>query len=403
MEPRTVRVQLGERSYSVHVGEGVLDVVPGEIRQRLGRRPTRAFVVHDTGVPDAFLDELTASLDRVGMSCASISITPTEADKSIETLERVLAAMGTSGHTRADPVITLGGGIVGDLGGFAAASYQRGVPVVQCPTTLLSMVDASVGGKTGVNLRVASDTGAAAGSGRLLKNFVGAFHQPIAVAADIRMLATLPERHRRSGLAECIKHAMIAGGLTGADLISETRAALPGVLAGDTEASARLIERSVSLKGEVVSRDERETISGSGGIRMLLNLGHTFGHAIETLPGLSPDAADPSKAPLHHGEAIALGLIAACRCAESMESCENSVGDEITKLIREAGLPTAVSGLPPSEEVLDRMGTDKKATSGTLRLVLPDGRGRCRVVTDAPTASIIAGIDAIRSEVNNHR
>ncbi len=393
MDPRTVRVQLGERSYSVHVGNGVLDRVPGEIRQRLGERPARAFVVHDTGVPRAFLDELTGLLEGIGLAAASVSITPTEQTKSIETLSRVLVAMGASGHTRADPVVTLGGGIVGDLGGFAAASYQRGVPVVQCPTTVLSMVDASVGGKTGVNLSV-DGTG---GSPRLLKNFVGAFHQPIAVSADTRLLESLPERHRRSGLAECIKHAMIAGGLTGADLISETRAALPGVIAGDTDAATRLIERSVSLKGEVVSRDERETISGTGSVRMLLNLGHTFGHAIETIPGLTPVGDDPSLAPLHHGEAIGLGLIAACRCAEAMECCDPGVGDEAAQLIEAAGLPTRIAGLPDSQEVLARMGSDKKATGGTLRLVLPEGRGRCRVVTDAPCDAVISGIDAIRA------
>jgi 3-dehydroquinate synthase len=394
MDPRTVRVQLGERSYTVHVGEGVLAAVPAEIRQRLGDRPTRAFVVHDTGVPGAFLEELSESLGRVGLTVNAISITPTEREKSIATLERVLAAMGASGHTRADPVVTLGGGIVGDLGGFAAASYQRGVPVVQCPTTVLSMVDASVGGKTGVNLAVVGSDG----TDTLLKNFVGAFHQPIAVVADTRLLASLPDRHRRSGLAECIKHAMIAGGLTGADLISETRAALPKVIAGDTDAATRLIERSVSLKGEVVSRDERETISGSGGVRMLLNLGHTFGHAIETLPGLSPDASDPSLAPLHHGEAIALGLVAACRCAQALELCEASIGDEILELLGQAGLPTAVAGLPDPGVILSRMGSDKKASGGRLRLILPDGRGRCRIVTNAEPDAVIAGIDAIRAE-----
>ncbi|MEM9372682.1 MAG: 3-dehydroquinate synthase family protein [Planctomycetota bacterium] len=393
MDPRTVRVQLGERSYSVHIGDGVLGTVPAEIRQRLGKHPTRAFIVHDTGVPIDFLEELSGLLRGIGLATGSVSITPCEPDKSVGTLERVLAAMGASGHTRADPVVTLGGGIVGDLGGFAAASYQRGVPVVQCPTTVLSMVDASVGGKTGVNLSVRAD----AQPPRLLKNYVGAFHQPIAVAADTRLLASLPHRHRRSGLAECIKHAMIARGLTGADLISETRSALPGVIAGDTEAATRLIERSVSLKGEVVSRDERETISGTGGVRMLLNLGHTFGHAIETLPGLSPDPADASLAPLHHGEAIALGLIAACRCAEAMERCEPDVGDEVAELIRHAGLPTHVAGLPDANDILGRMGSDKKAAGGDLRLVLPDARGRCGVVTDAPRDAVIAGIESIRA------
>lgn len=392
MNAREVRVELGERSYTVHIGPGALLSVPAEIRRRLGDRVRRAFVVRDTGVPQYLHDELIVMLREAGLEPASIEITPTEQAKSIATLERLLGAMGASGHTRSDPVVALGGGIVGDIAGFAAASYQRGVPIVQCPSTLLSMVDASVGGKTGVNLAVESAQGT-----RLLKNFVGAFHQPIAVAADTRLLASLDDRHRRSGLAECVKHAMIANGITGADLITETRAVLPGVLAQDEETCARLIERSVSLKGQVVSRDERESLAGSGGVRMLLNLGHTFGHAIETIPGLTPDAADPSLAPLHHGEAVALGLVAACRCAESMGLCEASVGDEALSMLDTVGLPTQVGDLPPTDEIVARMGSDKKASGGTLRLVLPEGRGRCRLVLDAPAEAVRAGIDAIRS------
>ncbi|MFK7883442.1 MAG: 3-dehydroquinate synthase [Phycisphaerales bacterium] len=395
MDPREVRVELGERSYTVHIGDGTLRFVPTEIRRKLGNRASRAFIVRDTGVPEQFLTQLQGLLEAESLRVASIDITPTESDKSIATLERVLAAMGESGHTRSDPVIALGGGIVGDLAGFAAATYQRGVPIVQCPTTLLAMVDASVGGKTGVNLPVGSGSNA-----RLLKNFVGAFHQPIVVAADTRVLASLPDRYRRSGLAECIKHAMIGHGITGADLISETEAVMPAVLAGDPEACARLIDRSVALKGQVVARDEHESISGTGGIRMLLNLGHTFGHAIETLPGLTPNSGDPTLAPLHHGEAIALGLVAACRCAESLELCDAAVGDQVVGLLQSAGLPASIAGLPPSDLILARMGSDKKASSGTIRLILPDGRGRCRIVTDAQPTDIIAGIDALRAELN---
>ncbi len=390
MNARTVRVDLGERSYTVHIGPGAVLSVPMEIRAALGDRAMRAFVVADAGVPEVFADELAESLRTAGLRPTLARVTPTEADKSIATLERLLAEMGASGHSRVDPVVALGGGIVGDLAGFAAASYQRGVPVVQCPSTLLSMVDASVGGKTGVNLLVRTGAGE-----RLLKNMVGAFHQPLSVAADTRLLDSLPDRQRRAGLAECVKHAMIAEGITGADLMAETLTLLPGVLAGEHGAADRLIERSVALKGEVVRRDERESFEASG-VRMLLNLGHTFGHAVETLAHLTPDAARPDLTPLHHGEAVALGLVAACRCAETLGLCDAAVGDEVVSVLDTIGLPTGVANLPDDAEILARMGADKKATGGSLRLVLPVGRGKCAVVCDPDAAGVRAGIAAIR-------
>lgn len=392
MNARTVRVDLGERSYTVHIGPGALLSVPGEIRDALGPRPNRAFIVADTGVPPVFVDELAAELGQAGLRPTTERVTPTERDKSIATLERLLSAMGASGHSRIDPVVAIGGGIVGDLAGFAAAAYQRGVPVVQCPSTLLAMVDASVGGKTGVNLTVRT-----AGGERLLKNMAGAFHQPLTVAADSRLLASLPDRHRRAGLAECVKHAMIAGGITGADLLTETAAVLPGVLAGDQDPTDRLIERSVSLKGEVVRRDEREAVGHAGGVRMLLNFGHTFGHAIETLPDLTPDPAHPELAPLHHGEAIALGMVAACRSAEQAGRCDAAVAGELVSMLDTIGLPTRVRGLPDNNEILARMGADKKAAGGALRLILPAARGRCEVVQDPDPDWIRAGLDAIRA------
>jgi 3-dehydroquinate synthase len=401
MNARTVRVDLGARAYTVHIGPGAMLSVPDEIRAALGQRPDRALIVYDTGVPELILDELFVELRNAGLTPTVARVTPTEINKSIATLERVLADMAASGHSRADPVIALGGGIVGDLAGFAAATYQRGVPVVQCPTTLLAMVDASVGGKTGVNLLTRTPTGE-----RLLKNMVGAFHQPIAVAADTRLLATLPDRHLRAGLAECIKHAMIAQSITGADLMTETLAVLPAVLAKEQDATDRLIERSVALKGEVVRRDERETFadhapnakSAGAGVRMLLNFGHTFAHAIETMAHLTPDAAHLDLAPLHHGEAVALGMVAACRCAQHAGLCQPEVGDDLVSLLDTIGLPTRVSALPDDDEILARMGADKKASGGTLRLILPVGHGRCEVVKDTQPDHIRAGIRAIRNE-----
>lgn len=393
MSVRAVRVDLGGRSYTVHIGPGALMRVPAEARQAGGDRARRAFVVADRGVPAAFVDEMTDSLRAEGLEPTVFGLTPTERGKSVGTLHEVLGAMAASGHSRSDPVVAFGGGIVGDLAGFAAASYQRGVPVVQCPTTLLSMVDASVGGKTGVNLEVA----AADGGARLLKNMVGAFHQPSAVLADTRVLASLPDRHRRAGLAECVKHAMIATGIHGQDLMTETAGALPGVLAGDPEATDRLIERSVALKGEVVRRDERESLDESAGVRMLLNLGHTFGHAIETIGHLTPDPSRPELAPLHHGEAVGLGLVCAARCAEHLGLCARAVGDEAVAMLERIGLPTRVRDLPDDAEILARMGADKKAAGGVLRLVLPTGRGRCEVVRSPLVESVRAGLAAIRA------
>ena len=395
MNARSVRVDLGERSYAVHIGPGALLSAADEIRRALGERPTRAFVVADAGVPEVYREELIASLRAAGLEPASSVVTPSERAKSMDTLAGVLRDIGASGHTRTDPVVALGGGIVGDLAGFAAASYQRGVPVVQCPTTLLAMVDASVGGKTGVNLLVPTP-----GGERLLKNMVGAFHQPLAVAADTRLLDSLDDRQRRSGLAECVKHAMIAYGVTGADLLTETRAVLPGVLAGEREATDRVIERSVSLKGEVVRRDERESLGGpggAGGMRMLLNFGHTFGHAIETIPDLTPDPAFPDLAPLLHGEAVALGMVAACRCAEAAGKCDAALGDELVGMLDTIGLPTRVAGLPDDDEIIARMGLDKKAAGGVGRLVLPVGRGRCEVVGSPQDAWVRAGLASIRA------
>lgn len=393
MNARTVRVDLGERAYAVHIGPAAILSVPDEIRRALGDRPGRAFLVADDRVPALFAEELRTALTQAGMDVTALSVTATERNKSIATLDRVLVAMAASGHSRTDPVIALGGGVVGDLAGFAAATYQRGVPIVQCPTTLLAMVDAAVGGKTGVNLLVPGDAG-----DRLLKNMAGAFHQPLAVAADTRVLASLPDRHLRAGLAECVKHAMIAYGITGADLLTETRAVLPAVLAGDRDATDRLIERSVALKAEVVRRDERETLgpTGAGGVRMLLNYGHTFGHAVETIPDLTPDPSFPDLAPLLHGEAVSLGMVAAAICAERLGRCTPEITEELVTLLDTIGLPTTIRDLPDTGEILARMNSDKKAGGGTLRLVLPTARGRCEVVAAPDPDAVRAGIDAIR-------
>ncbi|QKK09249.1 MAG: 3-dehydroquinate synthase [Planctomycetota bacterium] len=324
-----------------------------------------------------------------GVQLTEIELNASEKAKSLETFGRILAAMGAARLERNDPVIALGGGITGDVAGFAAASYRRGVPVIQCPTTLLSMVDASVGGKTGVNL----DAG-----GSLQKNMVGAFHQPTVVVADIGTLSTLPDREFRAGLAECLKHGLLdsspgAGGRTHLTWITDS---LDRILARDPTVLVELIARSVAFKAGVVRGDERETAESGGG-RALLNLGHTFAHAIETLHHLSP-TDNPGDAPLLHGEAVGLGLVACATTAVRMGLAPAALPEQISTLLTRCWLPASVRGLPDARSCWRLMGADKKTTGGKLRLVLPCKTHHARAVEILDHAPVLAGWDAIRME-----
>jgi 3-dehydroquinate synthase len=391
---RAVEVNLPGREYEVRVGSGVLDGVAAAARSILGEKASRAFVVVDTGVPESFARAMKEDLESHGLAVCVSRVTPTEQIKSIDTYHRLLCEIAASGHTRVDPVIALGGGVVGDISGFVGASYQRGVPVIQCPTTLLSMVDASVGGKTGVNLSV--DDGL--GGSTLLKNLVGAFHQPRLVVADIDVLDSLDLRHRRAGTAECVKHGMICRGVGGGHdgLFDWMVEHLDGIGTFDASVIEELVARNVAIKAGVVVSDEFESTDARAGGRMLLNFGHTFGHAIETISGLSPDKDDPSLSPLHHGEAVGLGMIAACHAGEAMGLCDESVASELDGVLGSIGLPTRVIGLPTTDEILERMMRDKKAAGGALRVILPVGRGKCEIVDDADPRALACGIDAIR-------
>lgn len=386
MSVGSVRVELSERSYDVRVGDGALGDSAGALHGLAERGATRVFVVRDTGVPQAHLDTVLDGARGCGLEPTVAEVTPSESVKSLGTYHELLGAIAQSGHTRSDPVVALGGGIVGDLGGFVAASYLRGVPVVQCPTTLLAMVDASVGGKTGFNLSVGD---------RLLKNYVGAFHQPVMVCADIGVLGSLGDRFLRSGLAECIKHACIARSAGHGDLVEWTRKHVGRAGDRDVVVLTELVRRNVALKASIVALDEREDPSAKAGGRMLLNLGHTFGHAMETIGSLTP-TGDPGDAPLHHGEAIGLGLIAAFAAAESMGMVDSELTGSVRSMIEDAGLPVSIAGLPGDGELVARMRRDKKSSGGSLRLVLPDGEGSCVIVTEAPESAAIAGIRAIR-------
>jgi len=383
----SIPVHLAERSYDVDVGSGTLSSVGSLTRRRVGPRASRAMLVRDAGLPASLVDGARASLTAAGFSVSEASVVADEQHKTLATLETLCVAMARAKLERAEPVVALGGGIVGDAAGFAASVYRRGVPIIQCPTTLLAMVDASVGGKTGVNLDLADGKPSK-------KNLLGAFHQPSLVIADVDALRSLPRRQLRCGLAECIKHGLLAAEFADAELLNWIDANLSLLLSLDGVALVELVARNIAIKAKVVASDEREEAEDGGG-RALLNLGHTFGHAIEPIKTLSPDG-DAGNAPLHHGEAVALGLVAACRCAASMNLVPISVAERVVSLLTRAGLPTHVQGLPPTDAIVEAMSHDKKVLGGVLRLVLPVGEGRCRVVTDAPPAAVRAAIDSLR-------
>ena len=382
----TVPVRLADRSYDVVVGAGIL-VGVGEIARRACPATSgRAALIYDTGVPTDTTDLAATSLERAGWQVVRIAFDPSEDAKTLASADRLLRGIADSRHERGDPIVALGGGITGDVAGFVAAIYRRGVPVIQCPTTLLAMVDASVGGKTGVNLAAGES-----GGGLLRKNMVGAFHQPTAVLADVSVLATLDAREFRCGLAECIKHAIISGPWGQPDLMDFTQAGLEAILSRQPDALLDLVARNIAVKAAIVGVDERES---PGGPRATLNLGHTFGHAIETLPELHLDGIGEGL--VRHGEAVSLGLMAAAHLAARLGTVTSDYPQRLAELLATAGLPTRVSGLPDNAVVIERMGYDKKSQGGVLRLVIP-ASGCQAMVIEAPDAALVAeAIDSIR-------
>lgn len=334
-------------------GRAVVLAVDGAIRASHGARAER-------------------SIAAAGGRVAVVVLEADERKKSMQSVDRVWSAALSGGADRGALVVALGGGLVGDLAGFAAATYLRGVDLVQVPTTLLAMVDAAIGGKTGVNLELPG--------GGLGKNLAGAFWQPKVTIADADTLSTLAMRELRAGLAECAKHAVITGECAFAALEQDAAA----LSRGDASALDRLIPASAAVKAGIVSRDPFER-----GERAVLNLGHTFGHAIETIPELA----------LLHGEAVAIGMVAACGCAVAAGRLDAAVADRVTELLGALGLPTALPRPVSAAEVRRRMEFDKKnATSGGsrgLRLVLPRAIGAVELVSDAPNAAVAAGLAAI--------
>ena len=399
MASKTISVQTGDtpgQRYDVVVGRGL---VAGSL-DGLITKGQRVLLVRDANVPAAAAAKLTAKVGRRGVFVSHIAIPVSEQLKSFITLERILVAAVDAGLERGDVMLAVGGGITTDVVGLAAAVHRRGCRVVHCPSTLLAMVDGSVGGKTAINLLVSGGKPNGKGtksSGKLLKNAIGVFHQPERVVCDVALLASLDARTFRCGLAECIKHGLLGGAFGDDGLLGDTAALIDrGVSAASRELPG-LIARNVALKAVVVGLDEREVRDDlPGGGRMALNLGHTFAHAIETLPGLSWHVGGKRfRGPLRHGEAVGLGLICATELSARLDLCDPKLAELTRVLVGMAGLPVEVSGLPGAKEVVTRMAGDKKSKGGKLRLVLVTDERTPFIASDVPAGMIAEVIGKI--------
>ena len=352
---QTLHVDLAHRAYPIHIGTGLLDRLPdlsGIVRH------SQVFVITDDHVGPLHGARLEVALRRQGLSVQWLKLPAGEASKNAETLGRIHTFLLENHADRKSTVFALGGGVIGDLAGFAAATYMRGVDFVQLPTTLLAQVDSSVGGKTGINHPLG-------------KNMIGAFHQPRMVIADLDCLHTLPPRELSAGLAEVLKH----GAILDAHYFHDTVQQLPQLLALDDAALGRAVARSCEIKADVVRQDERE-----GGIRAWLNLGHTFGHAIEAALGYGVWL---------HGEAVGAGMVAAAELSKALGYLGDADVEQVRYAVQQAGLPVE---LPPIgvAKFLGLMASDKKADAGAIRYVVLKSIGQA--ANETVSDDIVGGV-----------
>jgi shikimate kinase/3-dehydroquinate synthase len=357
---RSVRVELGDRSYDVLIASGLLADTGALIKSRLGA--VKCGIVTDENVARHHLSTLEGSLKSEGLFAGSIVMTPGEATKSFRELATLSERLLELGLERGDLVVPLGGGVIGDLAGFAAGILRRGIRFVQIPTSLLAQVDSSVGGKTGINTPQG-------------KNLIGVFHQPSLVIADTAVLTTLPPRQMRAGYAEVAKYGLLGD----AKFFAWLEANWHGVFGNSGPALTKAIETSVAAKAAIVARDETET-----GDRALLNLGHTFGHAFEAWTGYSDK--------LLHGEAIAIGMCLAFRLSEELGICPRGQADRVVAHFEAVGLPTKIADIPQdgadAGELLRLMGQDKKVLGGKLAFILVRGIGDAFVSRDVAPETV---------------
>lgn len=361
---RSVQVPLGDRSYTIHVGNGLLPKIGDHCRRlKLGER---CAILTDTNVGPKYADQLVRALKMAGFVPNLVTVPAGESSKSLKVLGECYDQLAIKRLERRSFVIALGGGVVGDLAGFVAATYLRGIPFVQVPTTLLAQVDSSVGGKVGINLKAG-------------KNLVGAFHQPRAVLCDLDTLATVPDREFKSGLAEVVKYGVIKD----AELFKRLEKDLDKVLKRDANTLIHVISRCCALKAEVVGADEKET----SGLRATLNWGHTIGHGLEAISGYHEYL---------HGEAISLGQVAAARLSSRMIGFPEKDAERIRTLLARCGLPVTVK-LPAKkrEALFDAMRLDKKVSLGEVKFVLAKGIGEVITGQRVPDSDINAVLNQL--------
>ena len=343
-----VTVELGDRSYTIRIGDQILaqaaDLMPNDSRTFL--------IVTDENVRSPHADVVLNALQDRGLQGQMASVAAGEKSKSMATLSGLYDRLADQSANRRTVVVAVGGGVVGDLAGFLAATWARGLPFIQVPTTLLAMVDSSVGGKTGINHPKG-------------KNLIGAFHQPQGVIADTATLSTLPDREYRSGLAEVIKYGVIQD----LEFFHWLEENVDGLVQRDPVVLSRVVARSCELKADVVREDEFETT----GLRAILNYGHTFAHAFEALSGYDE---------LLHGEAVSIGLVCASRLAETLGRVTATDTRRQSELLTAVGLPVDVpaSQLDRPQEIINCMLLDKKTVDGQLHFILPDRIGHVEVV-----------------------
>ncbi|WP_046156182.1 3-dehydroquinate synthase [Chromobacterium vaccinii] len=347
----TLDLILPDTRYPIHIGHGLLEQV--DLLLPLLPLPKVAIVSNATVAP-LYLPRLQQALEARGVACASVVLPDGERHKDWQTLNLIFDALLSGNAERKTTLIALGGGVIGDMTGFAAACYQRGAPFIQIPTTLLAQVDSSVGGKTAINHPQG-------------KNMIGAFYQPKAVIADMDLLATLPDRELSAGLAEVIKYGLLGD----AGFLAWLEANMAKLRARDGEALQYAVKRSCEMKAAIVSEDEKEN-----GVRALLNLGHTFGHAIEA--GLGYGA-------WLHGEAVAVGMVLAAAASAELGWISRDDLERVRRLIAAAGLPVKAPSMP-TEQWLSLMSHDKKVESGTVRFVLLRSLGQAVIESGLNTA-----------------
>ncbi|MFZ4062513.1 MAG: 3-dehydroquinate synthase [Polynucleobacter sp.] len=350
---KTLEVDLGSRSYPIHIGTDLID--QAELFSAC-EKASSLYIVTNTTVAPLYAQRLTQTLEKLGKSVRTIILPDGESYKDWKNLQLIFDELLKHGADRQTMLLALGGGVIGDMTGFAAASFMRGIRFIQVPTTLLAQVDSSVGGKTGINHPLG-------------KNMIGAFHQPVAVIADLNTLKTLPPRELSAGLAEVVKHGAIAD----AQFLDWIEANAKELLACDTKAMAHAVLRSCEIKSAVVSADERE-----GGIRATLNFGHTFGHAIEAGMGYGEWL---------HGEAVGCGMVMGANLSCRLKHISQTEVDRLTQIIQSMNLPTE----PPkfgAERYMGLMQVDKKTESGQIRYVVLEKIGKAQIQS-VPDAQVI--------------